>query len=125
MKAGLMEIADIFVINKSDRPGADLFEKNLSQMLAPAFHRQQHLIPIIKTIASEKKGISELIAAINGRKKQDPGNEKNILLLTEKAWQLIGNKRMKDINKLQLKQRIEEEMKDKKFNLYSFIENYK
>ena len=94
-------------------------------MLAPAFYRQQHPIPIIKTIASEKKGIGELIAAISGRKKQVHGNEKNILLLTDKAWQLISNKRMKDTNKLQLKQRIEEEIKNKEFNLYSFIENYK
>jgi LAO/AO transport system kinase len=37
MKAGLMEIADIFVVNKSDRPGADLFVKNLQLLLAPAF----------------------------------------------------------------------------------------
>src|SRR6201993_1929586 len=39
MKAGLMEIADIFVINKSDRPDADLFVKNLNLMMAPAFQR--------------------------------------------------------------------------------------
>src|SRR5215203_897413 len=39
MKAGLMEIADIFVVNKADRPDADLFVKNLRLMLAPAFHR--------------------------------------------------------------------------------------
>jgi LAO/AO transport system kinase len=125
MKAGLMEIADIFVINKSDRPGADLFEKNLSLMLAPAFHRQQHPIPIIKTIASEKKGIVELIAAVNMHEKQDLGKEKNLSLLTDKAWQLISNKRMKNVDKKQLKQRIGEEMQGKKFNLYSFIESYK
>ena len=125
MKAGLMEIADIFVINKSDRPGSDLFEKNLSLMLAPAFHRQQHPIPVIKTIASEKKGIVELIAAVNMHEKQDHGKEKNLSLLTDKAWQLISNKRMKNVDKKQLKQRIGEEMKGKKFNLYSFIESYK
>src|SRR3954471_3900366 len=38
MKAGLMEIADVFVVNKADRPDADLFVKNLRLMLAPAFH---------------------------------------------------------------------------------------
>jgi LAO/AO transport system kinase len=125
MKAGLMEIADIFVINKSDRPGADLFEKNLGLMLAPAFHRQQSPIPIIKTIASEKKGIVELIAAVNLHEKQAHAKEKNLSLLTEKAWQLISNKRMKTVDKKQLKQRIGEEMNDRKFNLYSFVESYK
>src|SRR5687768_4590090 len=49
MKAGLMEIADVFVINKADRPDADLFVKNLRSMLAPAFHHNKHEIEIIKT----------------------------------------------------------------------------
>src|SRR6185369_14615544 len=65
MKAGLMEIADIFVVNKTDRPDADLFVKNLRMMLAPAFHSQKEEIPIIKTVATEKKGIDELMKAIN------------------------------------------------------------
>jgi len=53
MKAGLMEIADIFVVNKSDRPDADLFVKNLRMMLAPAFHNHQLPVPVIKTVASQ------------------------------------------------------------------------
>src|SRR5215204_572044 len=56
MKAGLMEIADIFVVNKSDRPDADLFVKNLRQMLAPAFRTHYHEVPIVKTVASNKEG---------------------------------------------------------------------
>src|SRR6476620_4479902 len=52
MKAGLMEIADIFVINKSDRPDADLFERNLKLMLAPSFTKSAKEIPIIKTVAT-------------------------------------------------------------------------
>src|ERR1044071_3692520 len=51
MKAGLMEIADIFVVNKSDRPDADEFVKNLRMMLAPAFATHPE-IPIMKTVAS-------------------------------------------------------------------------
>src|SRR6266498_5185043 len=54
MKAGLMEIADIFIINKADRPGADLFEKNLRMMIVPAFHQNKNELPVIKTIATEK-----------------------------------------------------------------------
>jgi len=56
MKSGLMEIADIFVVNKADRPGADTFVRNLQQMLAPAFHNKEQEIPVIKTIASKKEG---------------------------------------------------------------------
>ncbi|MDF2384144.1 methylmalonyl Co-A mutase-associated GTPase MeaB [Nostoc ellipsosporum NOK] len=55
MKAGLMEIAQIFAVNKSDRPGADTFVKNLRQMLAPAFSRTHIEIPVIKTVASASR----------------------------------------------------------------------
>jgi len=63
MKAGIMEIADIFVVNKSDRPDADVFVNNLMMMLAPLTNNDKK-IPIIKTVATEKKGIEGLKAEI-------------------------------------------------------------
>jgi LAO/AO transport system kinase len=123
MKAGLMEIADVFAVNKSDRPGADLFERSLHLMLAPSFSTRTREIPIIKTIATEKKGIDELITAI-AKHPSEEYNERNILLLTDKAWQLLLHKKMKGIDKMQLKQQIEAAVKNKNFNLYSFIERY-
>ena len=124
MKAGLMEIADVFVINKSDRPDSDLFERNLRMMLAPAFHRHAQEIPIIKTVATEKKGITELMKAITINLSTGKNDERHLSLLTEKAWQLLIYKRMKGIDKIQLKQRIETNLKNTDFNLYSFVENY-
>src|SRR5258708_3405694 len=56
MKAGLMEIADVFVVNKADRPDADLFVRNLRLMLAPAFRTHYNEVPIIKTVALQKQG---------------------------------------------------------------------
>ena len=64
MKAGLMEIADIFVVNKSDRPGADIFLKNLRMMLAPSFNNHQNEIPILATVASKNEGIQALMEKI-------------------------------------------------------------
>ena len=122
MKAGLMEIADIFVVNKSDRPDAETFVNNLKMMLAPAF-KSGNKIPIVKTIASEKKGIEELKEEIMKFTKKE-SDEKKYIMLAEKAWYLIQNKRMKDVNKLQLKEEIEQRIKsDLQFNLYSFIKN--
>ena len=46
MKSGLMEIADVFVVNKADRPDATAFVKNLQAMLAPAFSRKKTPLPI-------------------------------------------------------------------------------
>ncbi len=129
MKAGLMEIADIFVVNKSDRPDADLFVKNLRMMLAPAFNTKLQAIPIIKTTASKKEGIEELLQAITSSLLQVPGNEipatkkeKHLWLLAEKAFYLIQQKRMAGVNKAELKNKIE--AAGNKFNLYQFIQNY-
>ncbi len=124
MKAGLMEIADIFVVNKSDRPDADVFVNNLRLMLAPAFHTHQHEVAIIKTIASQQKGIDELFQKIIEHQQQSATNDKRYWLLAEKAFYLIQQKKMKDISKLQLKNEIEKEALSCDFNLYLFLEKY-
>ena len=120
MKAGLMEIADIFIINKADRPGADLFEKNLRMMMAPAFQNKDEL-PVIKTIATEKKGIPELMGAVKGQLIKERSPERHLSLLTEKAWQLLISKRMRDLSKEELKKMLQNGYKSRDFNLYSFI----
>lgn len=124
MKAGLMEIADVFVINKADRPNADLFVKNLHLMLAPAFHSKKNAIPIIKTVASEGKGIDELANEINTLISNEHQNERRLWLLTERAFQLIEKERMKDVNKIELSKQIEELNRSGQFNLYRFIKSY-
>lgn len=124
MKAGVMEIADIFVVNKSDRPGADSFIKNLRQMLAPAFSNHTREIPIIKTVASEKKGLKELFAAIEEYNAAGSVNTKKSWLLAEKAFYIIQNKRTKHISKDSLRKDIEERMEKGKFNLYQFTSDY-
>lgn len=64
IKAGIMEIADIFVINKSDRDGADRVEKEIRAMQSLA-HRTDGWMPsIVQTVASEGKGTAEVASAI-------------------------------------------------------------
>jgi LAO/AO transport system kinase len=121
MKAGLMEIADVFVVNKSDRPDADLFVKNLRQMLAPAFSQHYHEVPVIKTIASEKKGIDELASVILHELQKSHLNDRTFWLLAERAYYLITQKRMKDVDKAVLKKEIEANYQKGNFNLYKFI----
>lgn len=59
-KAGIMEIADIFVINKADSPGAEKMEKQLQAMLELGFPRQD-VAPIVKTVATRGKGVDTLM----------------------------------------------------------------
>src|SRR5215472_8970005 len=63
MKAGLMEIGDIFVLNKSDREGADRLEQQLLAMLALVAPREGWHPPVVRTVATENKGIDELATA--------------------------------------------------------------
>jgi LAO/AO transport system kinase len=64
MKAGLMEIADIFVLNKSDRDGANRLEAELEAMLQLAPERDGWKPEIVRTVATENKGVDELTGAI-------------------------------------------------------------
>ncbi len=121
MKAGLMEIADVFVVNKSDRPDADLFVKNLRMMLAPAFTTHYEEVMIVKTVASQKEGAAELLQHIIHYLKKHHHSEKKDWLLAEKAWHLIQKYRMRDIDKAELKQQIATAGKD--FNLYRFVKD--
>jgi LAO/AO transport system kinase len=121
MKAGLMEIADIFVVNKADRPDADTFYRNLKLMLQPAFHAIELDIPVIKTVASQKKGIIELYDAIQDKLKQVQTTEKKFRLLADKAYYLLQKHRMKDIHKEELLAAIQ---KENITNVYSFITRF-
>ncbi len=64
IKAGIMEIADIFVINKSDREGAERVEREIRAMQSISPRRDGWSPPIVKTIATDGEGIAELGAAI-------------------------------------------------------------
>jgi LAO/AO transport system kinase len=64
MKAGLMEIGDIFVLNKADREGADRLEQQLLAMLLLVMPRDGWQPCIVRTVATENKGIEELAATI-------------------------------------------------------------
>lgn len=116
LKSGIMEIGDIYVINKSDQPNADGFAKNVEQLV----HIRN--APVLKAVATEEKGIEEIIKKID--RHASHSNDKKVFLLTEKAFKLIQNKRMKDIDKKKLQKEIEKESVKKNFNLYKFTKNY-
>ena len=123
MKAGLMEVADIFVVNKSDRAGADLYVKNLLSMLAPAFSAKTEEIPVIKTIASQNEGIEKLYEWITGRNSNDQ-NENKVKLFAQKAYTLLAKQRMKDIDIKLLQEDIAALVKQHRFNLYLYLKRF-
>lgn len=119
LKSGVMEIADVFVVNKSDRAGASIFMKNIQQ-LVHSKPLSDWSIPVIKAVAIKHEGVDELIEAID-RHQLTGINKKRPYLLAEKAYRLIQNAKMKSISKKILQQQIEIELKKTDFNLYRFV----
>ncbi|REJ82918.1 MAG: methylmalonyl Co-A mutase-associated GTPase MeaB [Bacteroidetes bacterium] len=116
LKSGIMEIADIFVVNKADREGAEALVNNLKRMLHD-FRGTKMEVPVISTIASEKKGIRELLEIIRENQYQ-VSDEKKIYLLAEKAYRIIRKNRMRDVSRPSLLKTIEKEHKSPGFSIY-------
>jgi LAO/AO transport system kinase len=115
MKSGLMEIADVFVINKSDRPDADKFARTVEAMLHGR-NDSDKKIPVIKAVGLTGRGMEELYEAIHDKKSTA---HQPLDLITERAFQLIQKNRMKDISKQELKEEIRS--RGDNFNLYKFV----
>lgn len=116
MKAGLMEVADIFVVNKCDRAGANTFVKYLSNMVAASSSKKN--VAVLKTIASKNEGVEVLYKNILHFIFRVNTTDKKINLLANKAFTLIQNKKMKGITKSYLAEKIIEYPKE---NLYTLI----
>lgn len=118
MKSGLMEIADIFVVNKSDREGAETFANNLKKLV----HQKTVQIPVINTIADKLSGIDELMEVLENQKIKE--NSRRNFLLAEKAWKLIQHEKMRNISRVNLQEEIILAATDPAFNLYRFVEQF-
>jgi LAO/AO transport system kinase len=86
LKAGIMEIADVFVVNKADREGVDRVVAEIESMLSLSPH-DAHRPEIVKTVATRGEGIAELLAAVGRFRSQA---ERAGLLLRKKRSRLLG-----------------------------------
>ncbi len=121
MKAGLMEIADVFVVNKADRADAEALANSLSNQLQI---NGKENIPILKTVAVESKGVKELLDEISKQKKSRANANRKLILLTEKALRIISKNRMKNFDREKMKSDLGREMNASNFNLYRFVKQY-
>ena len=130
IKVGIMEIADIFVINKSDREGADRVEREIRAMQSLALRSDQWTPPIVKTVATEGKGIPELAVTIGNyeqflqkqdlllKKKTANWRERLTEMLRESLLEKLLNERMKEGDLSRLAADIAEHRRDP----YSLVE---
>jgi len=123
MKSGIMEIADIFVVNKSDREGADIFANNLKKLVHSHAQKEWN-IPVISVIATVNTGVEELAEQIEKHFRSGSANDKRIYLLTEKVYRIIQKNRMSNVNKSDLQAAIVKETLASHFNIYKFADSY-
>lgn len=83
LKAGIMEIADVFAINKSDLPGADQLERDLKAGLSLAHGRGEWKPPIVRTVASEGQGTEKVLTAARAFHESGLGEDRKI-----ESWRL-------------------------------------
>src|SRR3979490_1715363 len=124
MKAGLMEIGDIFVLNKADREGADRLEQQLLAMLSLVMPRDGWHPPVVRTVASENKGIEELSETVTKfrkhfessgeRQRKHVAHWKNRLieLLESRLWQRALGGAGGEARLMQLAEEVAERKKD-------------
>ena len=120
LKAGVMEIADIYVVNKADHAEADKFADSVLWMsqMKPS---EGWTPPVVKCIATQGSGTGELVQHITTFLSSKAVNRKRTLLFAEKAYRLIAKGRMKDIDKNTLAQQLEKKLSERGFNLYRFV----
>ena len=114
IKSGLMEIAQAFVLNKADREGASSFANTLEKMVKD--------VPVFRTVADKNEGIDELCHWLTQPVLAHP--DRKLLLLAEKAFQLIQHYRMKDVDKKRLSTAIGLALQAGDFNMYRFIDEW-
>lgn len=123
LKSGIMEIADIFVINKSDRPGANSFVKNIYDLLHERKDDEWNT-KVLKTIASKNEGIVELIESIKSHESLNLLKHHKVEMLAEKIYLLVQNNRMQSLNKKTIIENLQSINDFSGFNIYSFAEKF-
>lgn len=121
LKAGIMEIADVFIVNKADRDNAEALYRNLRISAHEKAGINEAEIPVVKCIATQNEGVEETAKIIEKRLQSVNRNtEKKTYLSVEKVWQIIVRKRMEHLSKQDLISRMRSEINKKDFNLYRF-----
>ena len=120
MKSGIMEIADVFVVNKADDPNAAEFATTLLKTVAS----NERQIPVVKTVATRKEGLDELLEKIQEHTGKPFDNPRRSHLLAEKAMRIIRKQRTQDINPLKFFDQLTEASRRADFNLYDWVRTY-
>jgi LAO/AO transport system kinase len=123
MKSGLMEVADVFVVNKSDRPDAQTFTNHIRQMMMEN-GLSEDLVKVVATVASQGIGIIDLIQAIEAHQIAKTTLGLNQKLVVAKVVQLIVAQKIRQLDLEKLEEDVSVAITKEGFNIFSFTQNY-
>ncbi len=121
IKAGIIEIADIFVVNKADRAGADKMIQTL-QLMVHERPDTKNDIPVIKTVASEEKGVEDLFSAI--KQQLSTTHPHSSELMYRRALHLAGAYLLKKYDQKALRSALDQASKSPEFNIHRFLAGF-
>jgi LAO/AO transport system kinase len=124
MKSGLMEVADVFVVNKSDRPDAEIFTNHIRQMIME-HGVAEALIKVVPTIASQGVGMTDLIQAMDAHQIAKKALGHNQKLIAAKVVQLIVAQKMRQVDLEKLEQDLSVAISKPGFNIFEFSQRFK
>jgi LAO/AO transport system kinase len=119
MKSGLMEIADLFVVNKSDRPAANTFFNHLQKMIKEN-NASMHAPKVISTIASQHVGIIELVEEVYQHQHLQAKSSDKLNSTMTKVIQIIIGKHLDKLDQEDIKKRLAIAIEQEHFNLFNF-----
>ena len=124
MKSGLMEVADVFVVNKSDRPDAQIFTNHIRQMMMEN-GLSDDLVKVIATVASQGVGIIDLIQAIEAHQIAKTRLGLNQKLIVAKVVQLIVAQKIRQLDLEKLEEDVSLAISKPGFNIFEFSQRFK
>jgi LAO/AO transport system kinase len=124
MKSGLMEVADVFVVNKSDRPDAQIFTNHIRQMMMEN-GLSDDLVKVIATVASQGVGIIDLIQAIETHQIAKTRLGLNQKLIVAKVVQLIVAQKIRQLDLEKLEEDVSLAISKPGFNIFEFSQRFK
>jgi LAO/AO transport system kinase len=114
IKAGIMEIADVFVINKADREGVDRVEREIHALLTLPGAPRGWTPPVVKTVASKNQGMEDLLAAVDRHREHlasDGGSQKRMRMkFSQKFRDILSERFLVEISARHLTPNREEEL---------------
>jgi len=122
LKAGILEIADLFVINKADRPGVDSLEREIEAMQALGGEANA-VRPVVRTVASRGEGIAELLAVLRQCHRQRHSNRRKTDLWVHRLQEMLRERLLEHLPAEEIRQAAEE-IADHRSDPYSTVETW-